>query len=132
MWVNSNRVKQRLSYEPRRKLDLAHFIAAEATKVNPTYIDKQGLPRIAEQESQQNLKTIIMNPKANQLILVEIPSNYYAIKASSNQVAKDWRYKTREIFETLFRNDYLVTDFVYLPGKYPRSYYVLSYGESTL
>ena len=35
-------------------------------------------------------------------------------------------------FENLFEKGYFVTDFVFLPGVHPRSYYVLSNGESTL
>jgi hypothetical protein len=31
----------------------------------------------------------------------------------------------------LFEQGYLVTDFVHLPGTHPRSFYVLSHGEST-
>jgi hypothetical protein len=35
------------------------------------------------------------------------------------------------LFEGLFEDGYLLTDFVYLPGTQPRSFYVLSHGEST-
>jgi hypothetical protein len=36
------------------------------------------------------------------------------------------------LFEETFSRGYLVTDFVFLPGSQPRSFYVLSHGESTL
>jgi hypothetical protein len=36
------------------------------------------------------------------------------------------------VFEKLFEDGYLVTDFVYMPGKEPRSYYVMTHGEATL
>jgi predicted GNAT superfamily acetyltransferase len=63
---------------------------------------------------------------------VEIPSDFHALKAASTDLAVAWRWHTRGLFTTLFQTGYLVTDFVYLPGTHPRSFYVLTYGESTL
>ena len=65
-------------------------------------------------------------------VLVEIPANFLALKSADSDLAQQWRLHSRTIFETLFEHGYLVTDFVYLPGNTPRSFYVLSYGESTL
>ena len=42
------------------------------------------------------------------------------------------RMQTRAVFEALFAQGYLVTDFLRAPGEPARSYYALSYGESTL
>jgi predicted GNAT superfamily acetyltransferase len=42
-----------------------------------------------------------------------------------------WRLHIRAIFEDLFASGYLVTDFAFLPGREPRSFYVLSHGDST-
>jgi predicted GNAT superfamily acetyltransferase len=63
---------------------------------------------------------------------VEIPADFLALKEVDIGLAKDWRLASREIFENLFKDGYLITDFVYLRGEYPRSYYVLSHGEGTL
>jgi len=38
----------------------------------------------------------------------------------------------RSLFLELFGQGYLVTDFVHLPGPWPRSFYVLSDGAATL
>jgi predicted GNAT superfamily acetyltransferase len=65
------------------------------------------------------------------IILVEIPADYLAMKAVNIDLAKEWRLHTRNIFEGLFGDGYLVTDFVHLPGINPRSYYVLSHGDGT-
>jgi len=132
LWVNSHRVIKRLSSQPRQKLDLAHFIAAEAKIINPTYLDGSSLPRIKQTILENQLKNVLDNPSANHLLLVEIPSDFYTLKSQSTEAAIEWKMLTRRIFESLFSRDYFVTDFIYLPGQFPRSYYVLSYGESTL
>ena len=62
---------------------------------------------------------------------MEIPADFLVLKEINLELAKDWRLSSRKIFEYLFRSGYLVTDFVYLPGKFPRSFYVLSHGEVT-
>ena len=61
--------------------------------------------------------------------LAEIPSDFSALKESDFTLARDWRFFSREVFETAFEAGYIVTDFVYDQG---RSFYVLSHGESTL
>jgi predicted GNAT superfamily acetyltransferase len=66
------------------------------------------------------------------LLLVEIPSDYQALKAVNFDLALHWRLHARGLFEDLFKRGYLVTDFVVLKGTHPRSFYVLSHGESTL
>ncbi len=56
-----------------------------------------------------------------------------ALKAADFALARDWRFFTREFFETAFARGYIVTDFVYDAGHgEPRSLYVLTDGESTL
>ena len=122
-WLNSSRVIRRLSKSPRKKLDLAHYLSANITRLNETHLNAAGLiaPR------QHNLSF-----SSKQLLLLEIPADFPAIKAADPVLAFDWRMHTRIIFEEVFTAGYLVTDFVFLPGSQPRSYYVLSYGDGTL
>ncbi len=127
MWVNSSRVKRRLSAEPPKRLDLAHFLAAGARIVNSTRLRADGWPEPPEEPP-----AVPANPEDQPLLLVEIPSDFLALKAADRDLALRWRLHTRDWFEALFAQGYLVTDFVYLPGKHPRSFYVLSFGESTL
>ena len=54
----------------------------------------------------------------------EIPADFPALKAADLSLARDWRFFTRELFETCFRAGYSVTDFHYNPAG-PRSFYVL-------
>ena len=121
-WITSRRVISRLAGE-RKPLDLAHFLSAGAEKVNPSSLNDEGFVYPAED---------VRYPEST-LALVEIPADIQAIRSADPALAKAWREGTREIFTNMFEAGYLVTDFVYLRGeRYPRSYYVLAHGESTL
>jgi predicted GNAT superfamily acetyltransferase len=61
--------------------------------------------------------------------MAEIPSDFIAVKNEDFALARDWRFFSRELFETAFAQGYIVTDFVYDQA---RSFYVLAHGESTL
>ena len=65
--------------------------------------------------------------------MAEIPSDFMMLKSADFALARDWRFFTREVFETAFAEGYLVTDFIFdrVDGK-PRSLYVLTNGETTL
>ncbi len=128
LWVRSPRVEIRLSAEPRKSLDLAHFLAAGAKIVNSTRLRPDGWPEPPDLEPQQ----ATLDPAVHPLLLVEIPWDFLALKAADQALALRWRQHTRAWFEALFAQGYWVTDFVRLPGSQPRSFYVLSYGESTL
>ncbi len=132
-WINSKRVTQRLSRRARPKLDLAHYLSAAAPIVNATSLNDAGLVR---PHAGEYLLPLPDDPARSEplaaLLLLEIPSNFMALKAADPALALDWRLHTRQLFSALFALGYLVTDFIYLPGSQPRSYYVLSYGYSTL
>ncbi|OGO28234.1 MAG: hypothetical protein A2W33_06935 [Chloroflexi bacterium RBG_16_52_11] len=129
-WVNTQRVNRRLSSRARRPLDLAHYIAGGVDVINPSLIDELGYPHPATGDVESNSVNII--GELAPILLVEIPSDFNTLKANYPILAHEWRTHSRLLFESLFATGYLVTDFVHLPGTHPRSYYVLSYGESTL
>jgi predicted GNAT superfamily acetyltransferase len=52
-----------------------------------------------------------MNRPSN-LLLVEIPADFQAIKRKDFELARRWREHTRAIFEELFAAGFMVTDFV--------------------
>jgi predicted GNAT superfamily acetyltransferase len=133
-WVNSHRVYHRLSKRARPPLDLAHYLAGGAEVINPTEIDDQGLPQPPEMDHYEPLPRSA-DPGRSEvapLLLVEIPSDYMALKAANLDLALRWRLHTRSLFEDLFNRGYLATDFVVLKGTHTRSFYVLSHGDSTL
>jgi predicted GNAT superfamily acetyltransferase len=128
-WVNSKRVNRRLSKRARRRLDLAHFLAAETELINPSQINAAGLPTPARDTEAALVRA---NPQDNPVLLIEIPADFQAMRAADLELARAWRLHSRALLTGLFAGGYLVTDFVYLPGTYARSFYVLSHGESTL
>lgn len=121
-WITSPRVVSRVE-RARAPLDLANFLAAGATKVNPAVLRHDDL--LAPAESLQ--------PMEGNLLLVEIPSDFEDIKERDPGLAAAWRSHTREVFETAFSLGLIATDFVHLSEeRYPRSYYLLIQGEGTL
>jgi predicted GNAT superfamily acetyltransferase len=131
-WVNTRRVSQRLNKKPRIKLDMAHFLAAETSVINLTQIGLDGFPHPIEIDDPANLIKKELDHQENSILMVEIPADITAIKNTKPELAIEWRFHTREVFEQLFQLGYLVTDFVHLPGERQRSFYILSHGEATL
>ena len=116
-WLNTQRVERRISRRSRPILTLDHYRTAEATLL-AARPDREA-PRPPEKTSSLT----------GTLLLVEIPSDFMALKASDLPLARDWRFYTRAVFENAFASGYLVTDFVYDKG---RSFYVLAHEDSTL
>lgn len=129
VWVNTPRVQNRMSKRPRGQLDLAHYLSAETTILNPTHLDENGWPLPT---SSTSLPAPAEKTASPALYLLEIPSNFYALKTTQPALALQWRLHIRELLQGLFARGYLITDFVYLKGEHPRSFYVLSDGERTL
>lgn len=127
VWVNTPRVKNRMSKTPRRQLDLAHYLSAETRILNPTHLDENGWPRPSDASTPPAPST-----EYPALYLLEIPSNFSTLKAANSSLALTWRLHLRNLLQDLFARGYLITDFVYLKGEHPRSFYVLSDGERTL
>ena len=118
-WVNTRRVERRLGKRARRPLKLHNFSQADLQPLYELPDSAGSWPRPPEHFS----------PLMGRLALAEIPSDINALKEADFTLARDWRFFSREIFETAFITGYLITDFVYDEG---RSFYVLSHGESTL
>lgn len=117
-WLNTERVKRRLSRRSRPTLTLAHYLLAEATLLE-AHLNRELVACPSEE----------MISLTGTLLLVEIPSDFPALKAIDLSLARDWRFYAREVFEKAFAGGYLVTDFVHDSG---RSFYVLTYGGTTL
>lgn len=112
-WVNSRRVEHRLSKRPRPQLKLDDFEKAQAVIIRgfsplPAY-----------------------SPDDTPIVLVEIPTDFASLRAAQPGLALEWRFYIRKIFEALFEDGYLVTDFVHESDP-AQSFYVLSHGEATL
>ena len=131
-WTNSTRVKQRLSKNARRKLDLAHYLASGTEIINPTFQNQAGIP-LTEFDQIQNMTDGFLDSRGKPpIVLIEIPSDFLELKAKDISSARSWRLLTRNLFEFYFEQEYLITDFVHISGENARSFYVLSFGKSTL
>jgi predicted GNAT superfamily acetyltransferase len=122
-WINTRRVQQRLSKRPRRPLSLESFSKAELQPLYDVQYGSGGWPQAPAHFSALDGK----------LILAEIPSDFLGLKEADFTLARDWRFFTREVFETAFGAGYIITDAVFERSTAsPRSLYVLTHGDSTL
>ena len=117
-WVNTRRVDRRLGKRARRPLKLENFSKADLQPLYSVH-QSESWPRPSEHFS----------PLEGRLALAEIPTDFIALKDADFSLARDWRFFSREVFETAFAAGYIATDFVFDQG---RSFYVLTNGESTL
>ncbi|MBN1452481.1 MAG: GNAT family N-acetyltransferase [Anaerolineales bacterium] len=122
-WLNTARVKRRLSRRSRGMLKLDQFAKADLQPLYTLHTGTDGLLRPPEHFSSISAA----------LLLAEIPSDFMTLKAEDFALARDWRFFTREVFETTFAEGYLITDFIFdrTSGE-PHSMYVLTDGNTTL
>ena len=122
-WLNTRRVKHRLSKRARGTLKLAQVTKANLKSIYTPQTGPDGLLRPPEH----------FLPIEGSLLLAEIPPDFMALKSADFALARDWRFFAREVFETAFAEGYFVTDFVFdhEAGNH-RSLYVLTDGEMTL
>jgi predicted GNAT superfamily acetyltransferase len=122
-WINTKRVERRLGKRPRPALKLSSLTRVG---VRPLYTLQTGPgDLVAPPEHVPALES--------QLVAAEIPPDFMALKAADFSLARDWRFFSREFFETAFAKGYIVTDFVFDRGENsPRGLYILVDGESTL
>jgi predicted GNAT superfamily acetyltransferase len=118
-WINTQRVRRRLSRRSRPILTIDHYRLTEAGFLEARF--QQG-----PLTTQPPLEVPTLT---SHLLLIEIPSDFLAMKAADLPLALSWRFYSREVFETAFSAGYLVTDFVHDQN---RSFYVLVHGETTL
>lgn len=107
--VSSRHVSERLS-KLNRSPDLSQLLGAGVSVLNDT---GGGIaPHISP----------IDWSSATDPVLIQIPARFQELKAADLEMARDWRFLTRELFETAFALGYGVMDFLH---EVSRSYYVL-------
>lgn len=99
-WLNAPRVQAvATAPPPRRDWDTVTRAGV------PHYFDvawnRQDLPRVAR-----------VNATYDENLLVEIPADINAIKASDHALALDWRMQTRDAFQKLFAAGYVAVDVI--------------------
>ena len=119
-WVNTRRVDRRLDADNYDRISLTDYrkAAAQQIYIPETHVTS-GLLRPPK---------IYFSPE-DKLVLMPIPSNFQTMRSTDPSLARDWRFFTRDVFETAFAAGYIVTDFVYEDGN---SYYVLTDGNAKI
>lgn len=120
-WIRTRRVERRLSKRSRGTLGLSQFQKAGIQVLYSPAARPDGLLHPPETFSLPD----------DRLALAEIPPDFLTLKSADLALARDWRFFSREVFETCFAAGYLVTDFVFDRAS-GRSLYVLADGETTL
>lgn len=122
-WINTRRVERRLGKRSRPPLKLSHVARSGLHPFYPILSLTDDLPRPPEHVPHFE----------DRLLLAEIPGDFQLLKSMDFALARDWRFFTRELFETAFAANYIVTDFIFDREEgSPRGLYVLTHGESTL
>jgi len=122
-WINTRRVETRLGKHPRPTLKLDHVTRSGLRPFYSFPSLTDGLPRPPEH----------VPPFEDLLLFAETPVDFFALKLKDFSLARDWRFFTRELFETAFAKNYIITDFIFDKNEGdPRGLYVLTHGESTL
>jgi predicted GNAT superfamily acetyltransferase len=112
--LTSAPVVQRVT-EGWRRPQLAALLEAGGVIANPAQVGTDLV-----------LRPVAMRaPEAN-LLLVEVPANFQAVKRQSLGLALEWRLHTREVFEACFAAGYTVYDVVFAEvDTFKRAYYML-------
>ena len=121
-WINTPRVEKRLSQRARPTLKWNHVARSGAHPFYALEFSPTQLRRPPEHLPSFDAR----------LLLAEIPADFLALKEIDFPLARDWRFFTRELFETAFAKSYIVTDFIYVKvNGIARGFYLLTHGEST-
>lgn len=117
-WVTGNRAQSRVERQ-RGALSYEQMIAGRAVLVNEA--DFEGEYPVPPEE--------FMDETERNLILVEVPADFQAMKRENMALAKRWRLHTRALFEHYFANQFVVTDFARRQDEAgnERAYYVLTF-----
>jgi predicted GNAT superfamily acetyltransferase len=122
-WINTRRVERRLGKSSRPTLKLNHVARSGLHPFYSLHSLTDNLPRPPEH----------VPVFEDRLLLAEIPADFLTLKVQDFGLARDWRFFTRELFETAFAKNYIITDFIFDKNEgSPRGLYVLTHGESTL
>ncbi len=99
--IASQRVKKRLG-EGKRPLTLTESLDDGAILLNPVSFNQDGLP-VPPHDTPA---------PTSDALLVEIPADIQAVKRQDFALAQLWRQHTRQLFENLFKDGFVVADFV--------------------
>ncbi len=74
-------------------------------------VQAQEITRVEGSSAEQRLIEVDLQSD-KEAVCVEVPVNIQSIRKENLALAREWRFKTRAIFETYFRRGYVAVDFV--------------------
>lgn len=110
---------------------LSPRVVARLDSPAPVWTEELSIPRVTSVESEphapelKRLRAYELNLPDTEL-LVEIPDDFEAIRRADLELAREWREKTREIFQHYLARGYILSDFVVLESSPRRAFYLLS------
>ncbi|MGQ4891937.1 MAG: GNAT family N-acetyltransferase [Candidatus Njordarchaeia archaeon] len=98
-WLDSKRVRERIKgqFPPQ-----VNEILAKGVEIINKVSYRDGIAKITDYETSSNDK----------VLLLELPYDIEGIKKKNLKVAIDWRYATREIFQSYFKRGYYAVEFL--------------------
>ncbi|MBI3537943.1 MAG: GNAT family N-acetyltransferase [Chloroflexi bacterium] len=99
--MNDARVRACAQTEPAR-LDWANLLRDGAREIFSVAFDAPNVPRVRDQCALDG-----------DTLLIEIPAQINALKTASLAVAREWRARTRAVFQNAFASGYRAENFVY-------------------
>lgn len=117
-WVTNRRVEERINGS-RPDMKLPQYLDANAAIINPT--------RYQEGERFVQPSTRLTEPDGA-FALIEIPLNFSDMISTDPDLTRAWQMHIRDVFTTLMRGGYIVTDFLrdVHEGR-DRGFYLMSY-----
>ncbi len=113
-WLKSRRVSERLAGKTHAP-DWDSLIRAGAAPAFEIETDGRAWPRIVKERE-----------LGEDCLLVEIPSDMTSLKAADLGLARDWRSRTRSLFQRAFAAGYVVSNFSVSRSSGLRAAYVLT------
>jgi predicted GNAT superfamily acetyltransferase len=116
-WIKDTSVHKRIAeeFEWEESVTIDQLVIEGVQLINPPEWKSGSVPLPGEP---------LMEPSSPR-VLVEIPTDFQAIRKENLESAVAWRFHTRMIFESLFVSEYQVVDFIYQRGDIPRGFYLL-------
>jgi chorismate synthase len=120
-WLDSPRVAARMAETSCPRPNLRDYLRSGAGLLNP--LDPVSVAMPPHEALADHWGVALKG--APLVLLVEIPTDFLALKAADPPRALAWRQATRACFESVFDRGFMVTGFLRDPGPPPRALYLL-------
>ncbi len=112
-WMDTPRVAA-CAAQPPARANWDALVRAGAQAIVRVTFDPRGVPHIEQ-----------VDPPQRETVLVEIPSDFAAVKNAAPDRATEWRMTARQVFQNAFAAGYVATNFVFTASQ-TRAAYVLA------